>query len=158
MWQYTYAFAVTGFVVLWLSLLDISMLVIMYCHVVICYPSLVLRLSINSVLTVYRNEGKAGEILFHEWYHCLPTYSLTGKGVGPSDLDVLSVHQTEVPNVCKVKIMASRHMFSWLEMAKRFVNETDIFQIWANFWRTLEFWQHASHADLSVLTNSSHLR
>ena len=62
MWQYTYAFAVTGFVVLWLSLLDISMLVIMYCHVVICYPSLVLRLSINSVLTVYRNEGKAGEM------------------------------------------------------------------------------------------------
>ena len=53
--------------------------------------------------------------------------------MGPSDLDVLSVHQTEVPNVCKVKIMASRHVFSWLEMAKRFVNETDIFQIWANF-------------------------
>ena len=63
MWQYMYTFAITGFVVLWLSLL---MLVIIYCHVAICYPSLFLRVSINSVLTVYRNEGKAGEILFHE--------------------------------------------------------------------------------------------
>ena len=38
--------------------------------------------------------------------------------MGPSDLDVLSVHQTEVPNVCKVKIMIAIHVFSWLEMTK----------------------------------------
>ena len=64
MWQYTYAFAVTGFVVLWLSLLDISMLVIIYCHVAICYPSPVLRLSINSVLQYTEMKGKLGRFYF----------------------------------------------------------------------------------------------
>ena len=52
--------------------------------------------------------------------------------MGPGDFEdvfVVSVHWTGVPNVCKVEIMASQCVFSWLEIAEGLGNETNILDL-----------------------------